>query len=369
MNFIDIAYISTPNGNLENIHIDDEKVWERCHIYGISWAKSSSSVWTRTDDSANFSSPVIAIGTSSGSSSFDNCYPWNAIEKVTDGNNVLVKIPKFWYKWTNSSSSLKLQIADKPLPGYYVCPLCADRGDGKGERDFAYIGRYRCASSTYYSSSGKNPQRSMTRATARTKISSLGAGYYQFDYAAFWTTRMLYLVEFADWDTIAKLSPTSEFSTYSTIYSGSTDSMTYHTGIATNGYSVQYRYMEDLWSCCLEWCDGIYFASNKVYCINNPTKFSDSENGTHIGDKLLTTGFIKDWTFPTASGYEYALFPSATTSTSGYVCDGYYPESGTVMYIGGSRNAFDVHGGFFMYCDFTATSTSTSIGTRLMKLL
>ena len=46
--------------------------------------------------------------------------------------------------------------------------------------------------------------------------------------------------------------------------------MTYHTGISSNGYSVQYRYVEDPWENTLEWIDGIYYSGANVYCINNP---------------------------------------------------------------------------------------------------
>lgn len=52
---------------------------------------------------------------------------------VMDGNNVLVKIPKYWIKV--SHASLKVQITDKAAPGYQVSPAHRDRGDGKGERD------------------------------------------------------------------------------------------------------------------------------------------------------------------------------------------------------------------------------------------
>ena len=339
-------------------------------IYGVSWNKSSSTSMTRTDLAADFNDPSIATGTGSGSSPFDTVYPWSNIRKVTDGNNVLVEIPKFWYKITNSTSAFTIQISDKETKGFYVSPMHADRGDGVGERDVAYIGRYKCASSTYYSKSGQTVQRSMTRATARSKIAALGTGYYQFDYAAFWTLRLLYLVEFADWDASSMIEKTGTASfTLATYTSGLTDSMTYHTGVNSDGTNAQYRYVEDPWYNILEWVDGIYFTSaNAVYCINNPSKFSDSSNGTKIGTRPTSDGYIKDWTVPNVSGYEYALWPSSISSSVGYIAVYYYPESGTVLYTGGYIKHYSQHGPFFLYTDFTASSTSSSIGTRLMKL-
>ena len=54
--------------------------------------------------------------------------------KESRTGGVMVKIPKFWFKWTKSGSTLKLQIADKAADGFSVSPAHMDRGDGKGER-------------------------------------------------------------------------------------------------------------------------------------------------------------------------------------------------------------------------------------------
>lgn len=366
---MNIHYISIPEGNVKSIAINGTSMWEKAHIYGVSWDKTAIATLTRTGDSASFSSPVVATGTGTGSSPFDNCYPWKGIEKVTDGNNVLVKIPKFWYKWSNSSNALTLQISDKPVHGFYTSPMHADRGDGVGERDYAYIGRYQCANSTYYSKGGQSYQLSMTIGDARTKIASLGTGYYQFDYAAFWTLRMLYLVEFANWDANAVIPRTAEPESSDSLVTGWTDSMTYHTGSSENGYSNQYRWIENPWMNKLEWCDGIYFSNGNVYCINNPKDMGDTTKGTLVATMPSSHGYIKDWSVPTVSGYEYALFPSSVDSTdSSYIPDYFYQDAGTVLYVGGARKTLTQHGAFFLYCDFTTTNTSTAIGARMVKL-
>lgn len=370
MNFLDVKKIVLPDGEVEKIsNQNGVLLWTKPYIYGVSWAKSSTTTMTRTDDAKNFTSPTIGNGTTAGSSPFDNCYPWKEIKKVTDGNNTLVSIPKFWYKWTDTTNALKLQIANYPAKGFHTSPLHADRGDGNGEREVAYIGRYKCANTTYYSKTNSELQVSMTRATARSKIAALGTGYCQFDFAAFWTTRMLFLVEFATWDGISVFNAGARDSG-TTAKTGGTDSMTYHTGVGANGYSVQYRYMENLWHDTLEWCDGIYLSGSNVYCINNPTKFSDTTNGTLIATAPSTYGNISNWTIPTVSGYEYALFPKTTTTASGYVPDYIYTDigTGTVIYIGGARNIMNQDGPFFMCCDFTASSTSSSISSRAIKL-
>lgn len=367
MELNNIHAIKIPEGTVKSITVDNVLIWKRPYIYGVSWAGGTSPTMTRTDDASKFSSPVIGKGTAKGSSPFDNCYPWSNIKTVTDNGNVLVSIPKFWYKWTKSGSTMKLQISDRKLPGFNTSPMHADRGDGKGERDVAYIGKYKCATD-YKSKAGASPVTSITIGTARSKITALGTGYYQQDYASFWTLRMLFLVEWATWDSQSILKNTTDFASDSVV-TGKTANMSYHTGISADGYSVQYRYVEDPWENYLEWLEGLYFSGSNVYIINNPNKFTVGSNGTKVGTRPTTYGFIKSWTIPTVSGLDWALIPATVNSTEAYTYDGYYYESaGTVAYIGGTRAALAVYGAFFLYTDFTASSTSSAISTRLMKL-
>lgn len=368
MDLNNINSITIPQGAVKTITKDNVLLWKRPYVYGVSWDGGTSATMTRTDDAISFATPVIGKGTTKGSSPFDNCYPWSKIKTVTDNGNVLVEIPKFWYKWTKSGSAMKLQIADRKMQGYSVSPMHADRGDGKGERNVAYIGKYKCASD-YKSKASVSPKFSITIGTARSNIKSLGTGYYQQDYASFWTLRMLFLVEWATWDSQSVLENTSNYENLSDYTTGKTASMSYHTGVSADGYSVQYRYVEDPWETALEWLDGIYFNDANMYCINNPNNFATGSNGTLIGTRATGTGYIKSWNISTASGFGWALIPASVASGESYICDGYYYTStGTVAYIGGARNSWELHGAFFLYTDFTASSTSSVITSRIMKL-
>lgn len=178
-----------------------------------------------------------------------------------------------------------------------------------------------------------------------------------------------FVVEWATWDGQSVLENTSNFASNTDIVTGKTASMSYHTGVSADGYSVQYRYVEDPWENTLEWLDGLYFSEANMYCINNPKKFAVGSNGTLVGTRTTDTGYIKSWNIPTAAGYEWALIPASIASSESYTYDGYYyTSSGTIAYIGGARSSWELHGPFFMYTDFTASSTSSIIGARLMKL-
>lgn len=342
-------------------------------IYGVEWDGTETTKWTRMDKSANFTDPKPAVNNGTGSSPFDNLMPWSGMVKETDATaGVLVKIPKFWYKWTRSGKNMKLQIADAPVGGFYTSPAHADRGDGKGERDYVYVGRYHCASG-YKSTAGSVPISNMTRANARTNIHNLGAAYWQYDFAMYWTIMMLYLVEYADWNSQKTLgygcSPSgSEFNM------GATDGMKYHTGTTaasrTTYGSVQYRYIEGLWDNSLDWCDGIRFSNANVYCIKNPAQFSDTGNGTLVGTRTTSNGYISEWTNPTASGFEYALYPNAVNgSENTYVCDFcYYDSDGVVLCVGADYEQRQDLGAFLLigYCD--ASYSNLGGGCRLQKL-
>lgn len=360
-------------------------------IYGAEWAGGSSSAWTRTDNASSFSNPSPAVNNGNGSSPFDNIMPWSGIERVVEGgqSQVLVKIPKFYYKWTRTGSKMKLQISMTKVSGFYTSPAHADRGDGKGERDYVYVGAYHCAnvasSSLYHyrSLSGRTPITNITRATARSNIHSyVGNSYWQCDYAMLWTIRMLYLVEYADWNSQTKIGYGCGNSSGLEV-TGKTDSMTYHTG--TNASSrtsyghVRYRYIEDLWANCLSWIDGIYFAGTNnasIYIVKNPSNFSDTANGTNVGTRPTTGGRIDSYNTVSTTGFEYAIYPTSLTSggdTTQYVCDFCANNStGQVLLAGGAysnvtSNSFNV-GLFQQGGGQSSTGYTDTIGCRLMKL-
>lgn len=366
--------------------VDRELVVEEpVHVYGVMWDGSDATTWTRTDDAALFANPSPQYsdgngGWVGGSSPFDNIMPWSGMEVVEDANaGTLVSIPKFYYKWTHglgeNGNGLRLQISPTAQEGFFTSPAHADRGDGVGERDVVYVGRYHCATG-YKSQTGVNPLVNQTRATFRSGIHALGNNIWQFDFAMYWTICMLYLVEFADWNSQGVIGGGCSDSG-SVQAMGLTDSMTYHTGTtataigATNYGHIQYRHIEDLWANVNDWCDGIYFSDASVYGINNPSQFSDTANGTLIGTRPTSSGVPQSFNEPTASGLEYALYP-ATINGSNYTvrtCDRCnYSASGVVLFVGGYYGQYRSYGLFYLDGGSTASVASGTLGSRLQKL-
>ena len=339
-------------------------------IYGVEWDWTSSgpTKGKRTDGAAGFGDPNPAVNNGSGSSPFDNLYPWKDMTKVTRTGGVMVKEPKYWYKWSKSGKKLKLQIADGPVEGFHVDPVNMDRGDGLGELDLSYIARYHCANGTYKSETNKAQQVSITRSTARTQIHNLGANIWQLDFAQMWYVNMLFLVEFADWngERIGRGCSASN----SKENNGRTDAMKYHTGTTaanrdTYGFT-QYRNIEGWWDNVYDWMDGCYYNGNGLNVIKNPNQFSDSANGVLVGKPVA--GYPKDFAIPTQSGLEWALYPSeAGGSTTTYVPDyWYFNGSYPCLYRGGSYYQGQNHGPFYVDCN-SASNAYSNIGCRLQE--
>lgn len=351
----------------------DRQIFSAGKIYGAEWDGSSNPKWTRTDAAANFPDPNPAVNNGTGSSPFDNLMPWSGMQiKSFPTAGKLVAIPKYYYKWTRSGAAMKLQISASPQGGFLTSPAHADRGDGAGERDVVYVGRYHCSSS-YSSMSGASPLTNITRAKARTAISNLGSTYWQYDFAMYWTIMMLYLVEYANWNSQAMIG--YGCSPDGTIFNtGLTDSMLYHTGTTADNRTTygccQYRHIEGLWDNVLDWVDGIYFSIANIYCIKNPARFSDTSGGTNVGTRAMSSGCISGWTNPTANGFEYALYTNAVKgSNTTYVCDrGVYNPSGVTLCAGGDYEYDQNYGAFLLSGSIAATSGFRNVGCRLMKL-
>lgn len=343
------------------------------HIYGVVWDGTSTTVWSRTDEAASFVNPTpYRAGATNYGSPFDNLYPWSGMVRVTDAvAGELVAIPKFWYKWTKSGNSLKLQIADKETDGFHVSPAHADRGDGKGERDIVYIGRYHCNTNNYKSQSGVKPKANITRSTARTSIHNLGSNIWQSDIQMRMTIWMLYLVEFADWNsqkTIGKGCGNNS----ATENMGYTDSMPYHTGTTlasrdSYGLGTQYRYIEGLWDNVYDWGDGCYYNSNGLNIINTPSSFSDNSGGTAVG--VPSSGWPSAFTVATVAGLEWVIYPTASGgSETTYSADYWnFSASHPCLCFGGDCNQCGNHGLFCVYYA-SASGSDAGIGCRLQKL-
>ena len=339
------------------------------HIYGASWDGTSTTKWSRTDEAAEFTDPVPYVaGASSYGSPFDTLQPWAGMVKSERTGGTMVSIPKFWYKLTQNGRGMTIQIADRAVEGYSVSPAHMDRGDGHGERDVVYIGRYHC-DGTYKSGTG-SPRVNMTRSSARSGIHNLGSTIWQSDFTMRFTIWLLYIVEFCDWNSQNAIGYGCG-NGGSTQSMGYTDSMPYHTGTTqsrrtTYGCGTQYRNIEGLWDNVYDWCDGCYYNSNGLNIILNPANFSDSSGGTAVG--VPSNGYPSAFTVKTTGGFPLFIPTAASGSESTYSCDyWYFGSSYPCLYVGGNYSQGANYGMFCVDCN-AASGCNGSRGCRLQEL-
>lgn len=323
--------------------------------------------------------PSPAVGTGAGSSPFDGYMPWAGMEEYNIINNAvsykkgesgfsrssydtMVYIPEFYYKIVNDTSNSKryFYIANGATTGFTKHP-----GSGK------YVGKYNTISG-YYSKTAAAPLVSITRAAARTGSKNKGSKWSQYDYATWCAIWLLYLVEFADWNSQTKIGR-GVVDESSQINNGATDSMTYHTGRAsgTDGTTaVLYRGIENLWGNIYDWVDGINVNKRKVYICTDRSKYADgtSSNYMDTGFSLpVSLGYIK--TLSVYSGADWAFIPTASGgSASTYVPDNVFLNVliWAGLCIGGNSTIEDPAGLFMFNANFSATSSYSYVGARLL---
>ena len=353
--------------------------------YGVSWAGGASTQFSRLGEAAGFPDPVPGVGATAGSSPFDEIWPWSGMkefniindavsyEKGVDAEfsrsayDTVVRIPKFWYKVQATGSEWQLWIANGPMTGYTEHPAF----EGK---DFIYYGKYK-AGVGYVSRSAKTPLVNITRAMLRSNARNKGAHWDMLNIAAWSAVTMLYLVEYADWNSQAVIGRGYTSSGSAVIATGGTDSMAYHTGrpAGTDGStSVLYRGIEDLWGNCWSWVDGINFSDTQAYYCLNRSQFGDDKSAgyTQLGYNCPSGSEA----FPKSHGLDanasWLFLPASTGgSNATYIPDGWWTSSGWRVFGVGGRYGNGLSAGLFARgADRTSSAADAGAGGRLLYI-
>lgn len=395
LNYISLIFLSEESENWDSSTnsrmIDIESLTS---VFGVSWDSSQPSTaltrLTKANDPNKLvtvditTEPVPAVGTGSGSSPFDKYMPWMEMEeynieaetgmRTKKGNSnftrtqptkpVLVKIPEFYYKVEKSGTIFRYYVADGPVDEFHLHP-------GSG----CYVARYEAIGSNNSSlgsflgsySSTLAPSTRQTRYTYRTRARNMASGFQLYDFAAWCAVGLLYLVEFADWDSQKKMGQgiVNDADSHKT---GETDSMVYHTGRAagTDGKTaVQYRGIENPWGNVLEFVDGINFKNYAPYICTDPTKYADdiTTNYTITGVSLGGNGWTKGLGLST--NFPWAYLPnevggSGSTFIPDYVT--HLSQGWQVLVVGGDGS----YAGLFRFgSNYTSLESNSTIGARL----
>lgn len=359
----------TTDGQSESVELSFVK------IYGISRnVTSSSPAWARTDDAVGLTA-TASVGTTAGSSDFDNCAPWSGMTRETlSTGDVMVKIPKFWYRRYKEGDIEYIKIADKATTGFTLHPLFNHAGV---ESECAYVGAYK-TSSNNKSVSGASPQVSQTRATFRSNAKAKGTGWSLIDIAAVSAIQMLCMVEFATTNAQAAIGRGYCDSNSAALSTGSCNNVANLTGrpAGTDGKTgVVYRGIEDFWGNVWEWVDGVNWNGGTYYVCNNPANYADdtATNYTALsykGNTGWSSSYITTEGLDTGNN-SHVMLPSAagSGSESTYYCDACWSSTGwRVFPHGGSWNSGSVCGLFTAALHSASSLSSTDLGSRLLYI-
>ena len=371
--------------------------------YGVSWNQSTDT-YTQLGSSTNHTALPIqskmrrCLLADDGTVSAylheaDSAFLANGGAATLDGSagQVMVEIPKFYFKHTFSGTTHSWEISEIPLSGYAVHPAFIKNNV---EVDFRYMGAYEAssASSKMGSASGVYPAVSKTRATFRSEAAARGTGWRQVDFYLHSAIQLLYLVEYKDFNSQEMIGQGRTTLSggawsngsyigicgYSNPHGNQTANQTTSGGGVTGdiqGDFMSYRGIENLWGNTWTMIDGwtvndVSSSSMIMYATNNDADFADT------GSTNMTV--IYDDTSPHAGGgYISELADISTgflgTTLSGasntYVGDYYWQYadgSGWSLPMVGAHAEYGARAGAFTLHVYDASSNSyVYISSRL----
>ncbi len=311
---------------------------------------------------------------------------------------VMVEIPKFWYRWSYSGTTHTWEIAATALSGFAEHPAFKN---GVTVRDFIYIGAYEAqlydiTTSSYIdyvsgatidwtadrlgSVTGKRPVTNGKRSEFRAAAARRGTNWTLETYDMHSAVQLLYLIEYASFNSqsmigagITNVTDWASISFYPFAPSGLSNSIGNATGNTAGGTTyageatkyMSYRGIENFFGHIWKFIDGINVNNQIVYVSNTPTTFADDTgtNYTNIGTATAT------------SSYQSALVqqsdgfvPSAAsgTSTTKITDFWWYSSTGWRVALVGASAANGASAGFFaLNCDNGAATSYAHIGARL----
>jgi len=330
---------------------------------------------------------------------------------------VMVEQPKFFYKFVPlnlfkvegqegwSCDKFRIYLSDTAKRGFKIHPNFT-RGVPATIKDFIYSAAYTgsiydasastlllndeqvadFAADKLCSISGAKPcsgvTQNLTRANTRKLANNRGSGFQITDFLSNSATQMLFLVEYASFDTQSKIgigvaSFTDDGTTNMAIVNGGTDNLGNESGMANgdNGkVSVTYRGEENFWGNIWSWEDGLNIEAkglhNAFFALGNFADDTKAEPYKDVGFQLAkANGYVN------AIGYsevcDFAFLATRTSGASNRPLNDYFYQNNTyngflVSVLGGRWNYGSTAGGFSRSVNITASHRYRNIRGRLL---
>ena len=335
---------------------------------------------------------------------------------------VMVKQPRFYYKVVPLKMDkisggkgyhlrkARYYVSMSPKAGFKIHPAFMVNGV---EQDFIYLSAYEgslydVSASAYIlddsqvadftastgdklcSIANAKPASGKTQDFTRRKCGILaenrGTGWTQAFAATISATQMLFLIEYASFNTQAKIgdgnvSKTDDGSSNMAEVTGATANLGNASGAVTNGNNIQivtYRGEENLWGNIWKWIDGLNIYSNGNSTNNSvfvaDHSFAESKNSDNYKDAGFVLppndGYVN--AFGYSEDFDWLFLPSevGNGASTGVPVGDYYWQSTTsagyrVARLGAGWTYGSVAGGFYWRVDGAPSYRTRIIGGRL----
>ena len=364
-------------------------------IYGvrIPIANSDPSNVVYTDDASSFS-PAVMNGSTFNDNGWFSRWPFNVMKPcllkagvvqgylnpnnlaqfengtaadITSGSagDVMIEIPKIYYKFSKDSTYYYIQIADEQEAGFSAWSFSY-----KGViKDKFYVGAYHgCdVSSKLRSLSGKSPLASMTLNNFRSYAQANGTGYEQLPLNKLILLQILFLIMFRHRNGQTVLGRGYVDGNSAAVSTGDTNAKGRCWGETTGKLQMCFMNIEDFWGNIVDWIDGYYIdASGNRKVADGYFSDTDFSHYTTIStNSSSVSGYISKIECNEKLGF---VITEASGSETTYFCDYGYAvvgSDGRVPYFGGVWADGSSAGPFRLSCSLSLSDSAGHVGGRL----
>jgi hypothetical protein len=296
---------------------------------------------------------------------------------------VMVEIPKFFYKTDSPSSNVyQWYISMEQKSGYDVHPAFVTDGVTRDKIYMsAFEGSAATSTSTLRSISGVQPLSNRTITEFRSQAQSRGTGWQIQTYLTTQALQVLYLVEYADFDSQTTIgrgvvdmqggTGNESQDTGRTIPLGNASGKIEVTSLDRGNFASQfskvehisYRGIENFFGNIDKFVDGLNGSPN-AYVANEDFEINKTTSPyTFVGSVASQNGFITNIRFP------FFLATSVGGSSTSHLHDGYFIDSGNkVGVLGGNWSRGLSAGFFYMPMSTNSDASAFSLNSRLQIL-
>lgn len=287
---------------------------------------------------------------------------------VPNDVDVMVEIPKVYWKFTNISNGYEMRISNYKIDSTYDCYA---HKVGGVEKDYIYVGAYLgyVESNKLRSRSGVSPSASTTLTQFRKYAQAVGSGYQQFNWFTLMLLQNLYLLAYKNLNSQSALGYGYTNGNSSSHQTGGTNTKGMIFGETGGKQQVCFLGIEDFYGNLWQWVDGMKTdGSFNVMVTPDNRTFNDNASGFKNAGKFVNSsggGYVSKVAHTSEGGFFPKEFSGSNTT---YYSDYGSADSGFFARFGGDWNNGLYAGAFLLNVDCSPSYSHSFLGSRLVFL-